>query len=373
MGNGTFYSLGAKYLSHYGRKGMKWGKNIFDDGVDAANRYAISKLRPSESEMQRRAREAIEKSKSELAAANAAQSRYNQGVGSMVRTSESNAAVRVQNPINMHDVTPDVKRNAQGQTRVGHSPYTRTNSGSAMLRKNPGNYEWTNPTAAREHEKVALVKVPSHSGAPGHNYSLSEIEAKLKAVSPEGRAEQAKKEEADKKAALSERERVTDVQKSAARQASNMEASRIMTSLAAEKGKIRDELENSRIESEMQKNLAASYSTLASKIGKEAANKKATTEKSAYDKLGKRLARAYDLDDPEKIYDKMMNKLPSQSADTLRDTISKFKKLASTNPGFANALNYIFRKHRGTDFMTAMKEAMRTSSGRTYKTVVSGV
>lgn len=37
MKNGTFYSLGAKYLSHYGRKGMKWGKNIFED--PAANAY----------------------------------------------------------------------------------------------------------------------------------------------------------------------------------------------------------------------------------------------------------------------------------------------------------------------------------------------
>ena len=36
MSNGTFYSLGAKYLSHYGRKGMKWGKNIFEDPTAAS-------------------------------------------------------------------------------------------------------------------------------------------------------------------------------------------------------------------------------------------------------------------------------------------------------------------------------------------------
>ena len=36
MKNGTFYSLGATYLSHYGRKGMKWGKNIFEDALAKA-------------------------------------------------------------------------------------------------------------------------------------------------------------------------------------------------------------------------------------------------------------------------------------------------------------------------------------------------
>lgn len=36
MKNGTFYSLGATYLSHYGRKGMKWGKNIFDNPAASA-------------------------------------------------------------------------------------------------------------------------------------------------------------------------------------------------------------------------------------------------------------------------------------------------------------------------------------------------
>lgn len=36
MKNGTFYSLGATYLSHYGRKGMKWGKNIFENPATSA-------------------------------------------------------------------------------------------------------------------------------------------------------------------------------------------------------------------------------------------------------------------------------------------------------------------------------------------------
>lgn len=41
MSNGTFYSLGAKYLSHYGRKGMKWGKNIFGDAMVGPPRSAV--------------------------------------------------------------------------------------------------------------------------------------------------------------------------------------------------------------------------------------------------------------------------------------------------------------------------------------------
>lgn len=58
MSNGTFYSLGAKYLSHYGRKGMKWGKNIFgedDNPITTWRREAQKQTsRPSSSELWRR-------------------------------------------------------------------------------------------------------------------------------------------------------------------------------------------------------------------------------------------------------------------------------------------------------------------------------
>lgn len=66
MSNGTFYSLGAKYLSHYGRKGMKWGKNIFgeDDNPIATWRREAQKQtsRPSSSDLWRKNRRANKRS-----------------------------------------------------------------------------------------------------------------------------------------------------------------------------------------------------------------------------------------------------------------------------------------------------------------------